>query len=54
MHACVCVTASCRGFYWRKLWKRKWVVLHGDEISYMDEKVNNAVDDIFLSLFLSL
>mmetsp|Transcript_14996 Transcript_14996/g.24825 ORF Transcript_14996/g.24825 Transcript_14996/m.24825 type:complete len:1019 (-) Transcript_14996:236-3292(-) len=27
-----------KGFYWRKLWKRKWVVLHGDEISYMDEK----------------
>ena len=29
---------SKRGFHWRKLWKRRWVALHGAEIVYMDEE----------------
>jgi serine/threonine protein kinase len=32
---------SKRGFYWRKLWKMRWVVLHGTEIAYMDKKPEN-------------
>lgn len=27
-----------RGFHWRKLWKRRWVALHGSEIAYMAEE----------------
>ena len=27
-----------RGFAWRKLWKKRWVALHGSEIVYMDEQ----------------
>eukprot|EP01035_Chromulina_nebulosa_P024396 gene24396-31757_t len=27
-----------RGFHWRKLWKRRWVALHGAEIAYMDKE----------------
>lgn len=30
-----------RGFYWRKLWKKRWVILHGAEIAYMDKKPEN-------------
>ena len=25
-----------RGFHWRKLWKKRWVALHGAEIVYME------------------
>ena len=27
-----------RGFHWRKLWKKRWVALHGAEIVYMDKE----------------
>lgn len=27
-----------RGFHWRKLWKRRWVALHGAEIVYMEKE----------------
>ena len=27
-----------KGFHWRKLWKKRWVALHGAEIAYMDEE----------------
>jgi hypothetical protein len=27
-----------RGFHWRKLWKQRWVALHGAEIVYMDKE----------------
>ena len=27
-----------RGFHWRKLWKRRWVALHGAELVYMDKE----------------
>ena len=27
-----------RGFHWRKLWKNRWVALHGAEIVYMDKE----------------
>eukprot|EP01039_Chlorochromonas_danica_P000439 gene439-473_t len=27
-----------RGFHWRKLWKPRWVALHGAEIVYMDKE----------------
>jgi calcium/calmodulin-dependent protein kinase I len=27
-----------RGFHWRKLWKLRWVALHGAEIVYMDKE----------------
>eukprot|EP01031_Cornospumella_fuschlensis_P025003 gene25003-30203_t len=27
-----------RGFHWRKLWKRRWIALHGVEVVYMDKE----------------
>lgn len=27
-----------RGFAWRKLWRRKWIALHGAEIVYMEQE----------------
>lgn len=27
-----------RGFHWRKLWKQRWVALHGAEIAYMNKQ----------------
>jgi hypothetical protein len=30
-----------KGFYWRKLWKKRWVALHGSEIAYMAEEPND-------------
>jgi len=27
-----------RGFHWRKLWKKRWVALHGAEIVYMEKE----------------
>jgi len=27
-----------RGFHWRKLWKNRWLALHGAEIVYMDKE----------------
>ena len=27
-----------RGFHWRKLWKKRWVALHGAELVYMDKE----------------
>ena len=27
-----------RGFHWRKLWKRRWIALHGAELVYMDKE----------------
>ncbi|KAJ1442069.1 kinase-like domain-containing protein, partial [Ochromonadaceae sp. CCMP2298] len=30
-----------RGFRWRKLWRRRWVALHGAEIVYMEPTVEN-------------
>eukprot|EP00605_Chrysophyceae_sp_TOSAG23-4_P000356 GSChrysophyteH1.ASY1.ANO1.403.1 assembled CDS len=27
-----------RGFHWRKLWKTRWVALHGAEVVYMDKE----------------
>jgi hypothetical protein len=29
-----------RGFHWRKLWKKRWIALHGAEIVYMDKEPN--------------
>ena len=34
-----------RGFHWRKLWKRRWVALHGSEIAYMAEEPNSENKD---------
>ena len=27
-----------RGFKWRKLWKKRWVALHGCELVYMEDE----------------
>jgi hypothetical protein len=27
-----------RGFHWRKLWKKRWIALHGAEIVYMEKE----------------
>lgn len=34
-----------KGFYWRKLWKKRWVALHGSEIAYMAEEPNDFNSD---------
>jgi serine/threonine protein kinase len=39
-----------RGFHWRKLWKKRWVALHGSEIAYMAEEPNdNNTDDLIVT-----
>lgn len=36
---------SKRGFHWRKLWKKRWVALHGSEIAYMEEEPSDENQD---------
>lgn len=39
-----------RGFHWRKLWKKRWIALHGAEIAYMAEQpIPNAKEDLTLT-----
>jgi len=40
-----------KGFRWRKLWKKRWVALHGTEVAYMErepEANTTHADDIVL------
>ena len=35
-----------KGFYWRRLWKKRWIALHGTEIAYMDRQPNGPNDNL--------
>jgi len=38
-----------RGFHWRKLWKKRWVALHGTEIAYMERQPSGNNDSMTIT-----